>query len=206
MNKSQAAFQLSAERLAEQGLYMWTFTFSEVLSIKDTRKRWNHLLVLLRRKWPDLCGLRVFELHESHGLHVHMVTNRFIWVEDARKLAKQAGWGRVNVMRTNAHAAKYLAKYLSKEREPCFKRWRLWAGFGKWDWSRVKDIHLESPRSVIWAACKIAFQWEGNHGFRDKRNMVEFLYVRTIEEGWTLGQGPNGRDYGDCLPEELMGY
>lgn len=205
MRKSQTAFLFSAERLAEHGLYMWTFTFRDVLDIKDTRKLWNHLLVLLRRKWPDLCGLRVFELHDKHGLHVHLVTNRYIRVEEARKLAKRAGWGRIHVVRTTADGAKYLAKYLNKERERCFRHWRLWAGFGKWDWSRVKDIALESPRSAIWAACKNGFQWEGNHGFRDKKSMVEFLYVRTIEEGWELGRGPDGRDYGDCLPEELMG-
>ncbi|CAN5816687.1 hypothetical protein BH09VER1_BH09VER1_33860 [soil metagenome] len=91
MRKSQTAFLFSAERLAEEGLYMWTFTFSDVLAINETRKLWNHLLTLLRRKWPDLCGLRVFELHDTHGLHVHLITNRYIRVEEARKLAKKAG-------------------------------------------------------------------------------------------------------------------
>ncbi|PTX93832.1 hypothetical protein DB345_19845 [Spartobacteria bacterium LR76] len=183
---------------------MWTFTFSDVLEIKETRKLWNHLLTLLKREWPDLCGLRVFELHETHGLHVHLVTNRYIRVELARKLAKKAGWGRIHVMRINAEGAKYLAKYLSKERETCFKRWRLWAGFGKWDWSRVKDIDLESPKGTIWKACAKTYQWQGNRGFRDKRALVDFLYHRTIEEGWQLGLGPNGREYHQCRPSELL--
>ena len=43
---------------------------------------------------------------------------------------RDAGWGRIHVRRADAQAARYLAKYLSKDREPCFKRWRLWAGFG----------------------------------------------------------------------------
>ena len=205
MRKSQIAFLFSAERLSEQGLYMWTFTFADVLSIKETRKLWNHLLTLLRRRWRDLCGLRVFELHERHGLHVHLVTNRYIRVEEARKLARKAGWGRVHVIRINADGAKYLAKYLSKEREPCLKRWRLWAGFGKWDWSRVKDICLQSPRSAIWKACASAFQWVGKRGFLEKRGLVEFFYWRTIEEGWELGHGPGGRKYNDCHPSELTG-
>ncbi|MEO8204981.1 MAG: hypothetical protein ABI615_02295 [Chthoniobacterales bacterium] len=204
MGKSQTAFLFSAERLAEKGLYMWTFTFADVLAIKETRKLWNHLLVLLRRRWPDLCGLRVFELHETHGLHVHLITNRYIRVEEARKLAKQAGWERIHVMRTTADGAKYLAKYLNKEREPCFKRWRLWAGFGKWDWSRVKDIQVESPRSVIWNACAEAFQWKGNKGFREKQKMVDSLYSRTIEEGWQLGKGPDGDRYDECSMSELF--
>ncbi len=205
MRKSRTAFEFSADRLAQQGLYMWTFTFKEVLSIRDTRKLWNHLLTLLKRKWPDLCGLRVFELHKSHGLHVHLITNRYIRVEPARKLAIKAGWGRVHVVRAKPDAAKYLAKYLSKAREPCFKGWRLWAGFGKWDWSRVKDILLESPERVIWHACAQAYHWKGNRGFQQKRALVNQIYRRTIEEGWDLGRGPGGRPYNECRRSDLVG-
>ena len=60
MSKSKAAFEFSAKRLGKDTLYFWTFTFAEVLAIKATRKKWNHLLTLLRRKYPDLCGLRAF--------------------------------------------------------------------------------------------------------------------------------------------------
>ena len=66
---------------------MWTFTFAAVLDVKATRKKWNHLLTLLKRRWPKLVGLRVFELHKNHGLHVHLVTNRWIDVNVARELA-----------------------------------------------------------------------------------------------------------------------
>jgi hypothetical protein len=39
----------------------------------------------------------------------------------------------------------YLAKYLSKEvRAVCLKGKRLWAGFGKATWCRVKDIIVSS--------------------------------------------------------------
>ena len=93
---------------------MWTFTFAAVLDVKATRKRWNHLLTLLKRRWPKLAGLRVFELHKSHGLHVHLVTNRWIDVNVARELAFMAGWGRIHVMRIPPERASYLAKYLSK--------------------------------------------------------------------------------------------
>ena len=68
-------------------------------AIKETRKRWNYLLTLLLRSWPELQGLRVFELHEQHGLHVHLITNQFIDVNRARELATQAGWGRIHVTR-----------------------------------------------------------------------------------------------------------
>ncbi len=119
---------------------MWPFTFATVLDVKATRKKWNHLLTLLKRRWPNLAGLRVFELHKNHGLHVHLVTNRWIDVNVARELAFLAGWGRIHVMRIPPERASYLAKYLSKERPECLKGWRLWAGFGDWDWTKVKDV------------------------------------------------------------------
>lgn len=137
---------MSANRLGKSGrLFFWTFTFKEVLSIKETRSRWNHFLTLLKRRWPKMSGLRVFEMHEEHGLHVHLLTDRFLDVNEARKLAARAGWGRIHVMRIPAAKAGYLAKYLSKEREPCLKGWRLWAGFGKnWEWVKVKHVEVDS--------------------------------------------------------------
>ncbi len=65
-------------------------------------------------------------MHKSHGLHVHLVTNRFIDVNVALVLAKNAGWGRIHVQRIPMERAGYLAKYLSKQRPECLKRWRLW--------------------------------------------------------------------------------
>ena len=91
MTKSKAAFLFASQTLGKQRLYLWTFTFKQLLGVKETRKRWNHLLTLLLREWPDLQGLRVFELHEEHGLHVHLVTNQFINVNRVRKLAMQPG-------------------------------------------------------------------------------------------------------------------
>src|SRR5438874_8375514 len=87
MTKSEAAFLFASQTLGKQRLYLWTFTFGELLAVKETRKRWNHLLTLLLREWPNLQGLRVFELHEEHGLHVHLVTNQFIDVNRAWELA-----------------------------------------------------------------------------------------------------------------------
>jgi len=137
-------------RHRKEKLYFWTFTFAEVLSVKDTRKRWNRLLTALKRKYPDLCGLRAFELHEEHGLHVHMVTTSRINVVEVRLLAERAGWGRIHVKIIPAEGASYLGKYLTKEgRAPCFKGWRLWAAFGPWKWTKVKDVKFESEFSTI---------------------------------------------------------
>jgi hypothetical protein len=204
MTKSKAAYLFATQTLGKESLYMWTFTFAEVLNIKDTRKRWNYLLTLIKRRWPKLAGVRVFELHKSHGLHVHLVTNRWIDVNVARELAIKAGWGRIHVMRIPPERASYLAKYLSKQRPECFKGWRLWAGFGDWDWTKVKDVVFDSLFCRIYRACKEAFSWTGNKNFRDRMRLVQWLEVRTITEGWKEGLGPGDKPYWMCCSEELL--
>jgi hypothetical protein len=206
MSKSKTAFQFSTDTLGKELLYMWTFTFREILSIKDTRARWNYLLTLMRRRWPNLRGLRVFELHKSHGLHVHLLTNRFIDVHEARKLAQQAGWGRIHVIRMPIERAGYVGKYLSKDRPPCFKRWRLWAGFGRWDWTRVKDLAVTSLFSQIYKACQTWLAWKGKTGFFDRMRLVAHLEFRTICEGWQPGFGPNGKSFSACTRADLLGF
>jgi hypothetical protein len=206
MTKSKAAYLFATQTLGkESNLFMWTFTFKDLLNVKDTRKKWNHLLTLLKRRWPNLCGLRVFELHKTHGLHVHLVTNRWIDVNQARQLATRAGWGRIHVVRIPADRAGYLGKYLSKERPDCFKSWRLWAGFGQWKWTKVKDVVFESLFSRIYRACKEWQAWTGNRNFVQRLLLVQRLERRTIEQGWKDGVGPNDRPFRMCSPQELFG-
>src|SRR5438132_3427663 len=193
MTKSKAAFLFASETLGKQRLFLWTFTFRELLAVKETRKRWNHLLTLLLREWPNLQGLRIFELHQEHGLHVHLVTNQFIDVNRARELATQAGWGRIHVTPMPSEHSGYLAKYLSKERPECLYRWRLWAGFGKaWRWTQVKDIVRETLFSRVYGACKECKGWTGRREFFERMDLVRRMIVLTIEEGWMPGRGAGG--------------
>jgi hypothetical protein len=203
MTKSKAAYLFATQTLGKESLFMWTFTFKDTLNIKDTRKKWNYLLTLLKRRWPKLCGLRVFELHKTHGLHVHLVTTRWIDVNHARQLATQAGWGRLHVVRIPAERASYLGKYLSKERPDCFKHWRLWAGFGDWEWTKVKDVVFESLFCRVYRACKEWQDWKGNQGFFGRLRLVKWLEMRTIEEGWTDGLGPEEKPFWMCSSSEL---
>lgn len=204
MTKSKTAFLFASQTLGKQRLFLWTFTFKDLLALKETRKRWNHLLTLLLRTWPKLQGLRVFEMHEEHGLHVHLITNQFINVNRARQLAARAGWGRIHVTPMPSEHAAYLAKYLSKERPECLYRWRLWAGFGKgWEWTKVKDIIVNSMFSRIYRGCKEWQRWEGRVGFFARMALVRRLLVKTIEEGWEIGAGPLGKPYELCSEEEL---
>jgi hypothetical protein len=196
MTKSKAAFLFASQTLGKQRLYLWTFTFKELLAVKETRKRWNHLLTLLLREWPNLQGLRVFELHQEHGLHVHLVTNQFIEVNRARELAAQAGWGRIHVTPMPSEHSGYLAKYLSKERPECLARWRLWAGFGNgWEWTKVKDLIHESLFSRVYRACKEWKGWTGRGEFAERMDFVRQMIFLTIENGWKAGLGPGGRPY-----------
>lgn len=77
--------------------------------------------------------------------------------------------------------AAYIGKYLSNEREPCLKRWRLWAGFGEWEWSKVKDILLETPRAKIYAACKAFYGWQGKGNFFQRMQIVDEAYLTTLK-------------------------
>jgi hypothetical protein len=182
MSKSKQAFLFSAERLGEQGLYMWTLTFRELLALKDTRKRWNYLLTLMKRRWLELCGLRVFEMHKEHGLHVHLITNRRIYVNEVRRLAKKAGWGRVNVKRVPPERAAYLAKYLGKARPEAMHGWRLWGAFGRWDWSRVGDVTTESLLTETWRECSVKYGWTGKENFFWRQEVVNSQYRQRLCE------------------------
>jgi hypothetical protein len=125
--------------------------------------------------------------------------NQFIDVNRARELAAQAGWGRIHVARMPSEHAGYLAKYLSKERPECFKRWRLWAGFGVgWEWTKVKDVIRETLFSRIYHACKEWKGWRGRKGFFERMDLVRRMMILTIEHGWTVGRGPGGVAFEEC--------
>ncbi len=142
----------------------------------------------------------MFELHEEHGLRVHLVTNQFINVNRARELATQAGWGRIHVTRMPSEHAGYLAKYLSKERPECLHRWRLWAGFGRsWEWAKVKNVMKETLFSSVYRACKEWQGWTGRKGFFDRIDFARRVLIASIEGGWQAGFGPGGRMYADSL-------
>ena len=119
-------------------------------------------------------------------------------------LAEKAGWGRIHVKRIPAERVSYLAKYLSKERAECLKRWRLWAAFGVgWEPTKVKDVISDSGFSRIYRACKDWQGWTGKGRFFERMALVRKLLIKTIEEGWEIGLGPFGKPYWMCCEEEL---
>src|SRR5438093_6849177 len=85
--KSRSAFEFTVRKMLRKSpkVYFWTFTFREVHSLKTAMRLWNQFLTLLKRRLQFLTllkrrlqfrGVRVLELHEEHGCHFHVLTNR----------------------------------------------------------------------------------------------------------------------------------
>jgi hypothetical protein len=161
ISKSKFAFNCSIEDLVPSHsgkLYMWTFTFAQVLDVKEARERWSTFLDLFRRRkrYRGFHGLRVFELHPGgHGLHVHVITGNYLHVNDVRALWRSCGGGRIHVLPIAPNRAGYVGKYLTKRGRPvCFKAVRLWAKFGVFVATKVKDIKIESDWTRTYSTLK----------------------------------------------------
>jgi hypothetical protein len=133
----------------EQGgakLYFWTFTYRDVHSLKIAMRLWNEFLTILKRKL-GFRGVRVLELHDEHGVHFHVITNKRYKIRPILAIGERYGFGRTHVewIRDVAGGIAYLCKYLSKPRSACLKGVRLWAAFGEVARTRVCDIVVDSP-------------------------------------------------------------
>lgn len=154
LTKRKAAFLHTCAKLYfdENGkarrVYLWTFTFRQVIADEIAKACWNHLNVLLSRKYKPSggCpGVRVTEVHPGgHGLHFHALIARRLDVNEVRKLAIRAGFGRIHVRKCNQHAAQYLAKYLSKRDDGLKRGARRWGMIAGFKGTRVKDIEVQS--------------------------------------------------------------
>ena len=162
--KSKLAFDLSVERLAECGrMFLWTFTFAEVLDHAESFKRWNRLNVALSRtmKKHSAPALRVCEVHPGetwpdgtvvgHGLHFHVLFVGFVPVQMMRRVATRCGFGRIHVDPDpiTADRAKYCGKYLGK-REFKVKGRRMWAAIRGFDNVKCKDLRAEGEHVEIY--------------------------------------------------------
>ncbi|MEP6821382.1 MAG: hypothetical protein ABI946_03435 [Chthoniobacterales bacterium] len=145
--KSKTAFEYTIRKMEAGGkLYFWTFTYRDVHSLKTAMSLWNEFLTILKRKL-GFRGVRVLELHDEHGVHFHVVTNKRFKIRSILEIGVRYGFGRTHVEKVTdvAGGIAYLCKYLSKLRAPCLKRVRLWAAFGSIERTRVCDIVVDSP-------------------------------------------------------------
>jgi hypothetical protein len=116
-------------------------------------------------------------MHERHGLHVHVVTTRYVRVEAVRAVIwrqRKSTWGRIHVEKAKASIGPYLGKYLSKPRPECLKGWRMWAALDakSYNHTRVADVILECLFSSVWQAATRCFGWKGNGKFAIRKSMV----------------------------------
>lgn len=150
--KSRTAFEFTVRKMLREcgKLHFWTFTFRDVYSFKEALSRWNEFLTMLKRKL-GFRGVRVLELHEEHGVHFHVLTNRRFPIREILGLGEKYGFGRTHVkfVEDVKKAVGYLCKYLSKPRPPCLKGARLWAAFGDVPRTRVADVVTDTPFSRL---------------------------------------------------------
>src|SRR5437762_7997683 len=123
--KSRSAFEFTVRKMLRQNpkLYFWTFTFREVHSLTEAMGLWNQFLLLLKRKL-QFRGVRVLELHEKHGCHFHVITNKRYAIRKIQEFKERYGFGRIDVReaRDTSTAIRYLCKYLVKPRPGCLRR------------------------------------------------------------------------------------
>ena len=201
--KSKMAFKFSMDELADKAgtphVFLWTFTFREVLDVTEAKKRWSSFLKHPTRglvpAFPQMSGIRVFEMHPggkeglSHGLHIHAVVDCFLPVDIVRlKWHRFAGEGsRLHVKQVPKEAAHYIGKYLNKKRDVCLGSARLWASFGKSDATRCKDIVVESEFMTAYRFIKAAIR-----GFTDlpwhTRMHVTNHFMRGSSIEWAFQQ------------------
>ena len=145
---SRAAFEHTVRKMERKGrqLYFWTFTLRDVHSLKFAMRLWNEFLTVLKRHL-GFRGVRVLELHDEHGCHFHVVTDRRYPIRQILEMGQRYGFGRTSVKLVTdvAGGIAYLCKYLSKRRPRCLKGVRLWAAFGDIERTRVADIVTDNP-------------------------------------------------------------
>jgi len=113
------------------------------------KRRIRSALLLLKRKL-QFRGVRVLELHEKHGCHFHVITNKRYAIRKIQEFKERYGFGRIDVReaRDTSTAIRYLCKYLVKPRPGCLRRAWLWSAFGDIERTRVRDIVTDTPMRV----------------------------------------------------------
>lgn len=173
--------------------YLWTLTTPDVCSLAEVVSRFASMWDSLRKRYPRLTVVRVFERHPGgHGWHVHFVCASHLWVGWVRRYAERAGFGRINAKRIRADRASYVAKYLNKGyREPEARGRRLWEVCGRaqatFDCTRVGDVVTESPlkefRRNLRESCPF---WLRCFGRERVEQWVDRVLAELSDEGYTV--------------------
>jgi len=160
LSKSALAFTFSAERFFKENkrVYFWTFTFvSTPLTDEMAMEDWNVFHTRLKHLIGGIKGLRVCELHRSHGIHFHVFLNKRVSIKRMKEIFRGTGningynryldFGRLSVSVCNPQTVGYLTKYLTKSyrKQYGFGHRRRWGTIGGFKAVRVRDITYETP-------------------------------------------------------------
>lgn len=160
VSRTSAAFHFTCERLAREyrKLYFWTFTFKSVpLDDACAMEEWADLNARLQYHFSWIRGVRVCELHRSHGIHFHAIVNDRIPIRRLQQIIFGRGhltghnryldFGRMHVTRCDTGTIGYMAKYLTKQyrQDNNFGHRRRWGTIGGFDACRCSDVEFDSP-------------------------------------------------------------
>ena len=80
-----------------------------------------------------------------------------------------------------AEKALYMGKYLTKEdRAPCLKGWRLWAAYGGWTWTKVKDVQFESEFGSIMR--ELIATGQGSQNYFTRLALADEIYFKRLSD------------------------
>jgi hypothetical protein len=165
MTKTQYAFTFSCEEFfrVNPKVYFWTFTFKSVpIDDEYAMLDWNTFVKRLVKYHPELWGIRVTELHRSHGIHFHFFINIRVAIDQMRKIVHGSGhlvgynrytdFGRMEVQPCDKapESVAYLACYLTKQYriQNWFGRRRRWGCMGGFPPSKCSDIEYISTATI----------------------------------------------------------
>ena len=187
LSRRIVAFEANIARLLLKQCSLWTYTLKDTIEPREASKRWTKLLKALREHSPDWCGIRVFELHPghygefSHGLHVHLVSHCFFSDRVMKAFCEAHGWGHFDRrLILDDKAAFYIGKYLNKQRPGALKGMRLQSCFGPFDWTRLRQVVINSIRGNCFRAAAVR-DWRDGREW-DQRGWMEKLQLVARQE------------------------
>ena len=159
MGKSVNAFLFSLDTLWHLSLghlWFWTLTFVTAQEDAVGAAAWSDFQdAACKSILKGVRGVRVFQLHRSHGIHVHFVCDKRLAFWRVAKLAGRFGFGKIDVAKVRPvrsggvwRLPGYLARDMGKacrEKRRWLGRRRLWGAFGPWrnERTRVSDVKVE---------------------------------------------------------------
>lgn len=194
MNRTAAAFCFSVDKLYEETkeLYLWTFTFRNVPESDEwALGQWKKFNERGKRDWGKVHGLRVIELHKTHGMHFHVLLNKRFPIERVFHLAWPLGFGRIEVdaVRDMSDMKEYLAAYLRKGyvRDHWIGRRRRWATMGGFRSVRCKDVEYDTAfhrnKKLLYGERKV--DWKELAVLVGVSNFGDFeFWPQQVQERW----------------------